>query len=296
MSKKALGRGLNALIPNIKKSSERVSSKDRASAGIGINEIELEKIIPNPSQPRIKFKEEDLRNLGASIKSKGIIQPLVVRPRGEKYEIIAGERRYLAAKRLKLKRVPIIIRKSDDEESMELALIENIQRSDLNPIEEARAYETLMEKYSLTQVAVGEKVGKSREAIANILRLLKLPSDVQKFVLDEMISMGHARALLSLQHEQQQRDMAGRVIAQKLSVRDVEKLVALKQSDNKKVKKVKKQFSQRLSPYVQSMAEKIQEKIGTKVTIKENLKKGSGKIEVEYYSHDDLDRIFHLIG
>ena len=296
MAKKALGKGLSALIPESNKYLQPLPSAKNILSEKGVLDIPLDKIEHNPYQPRTEFHEDKLKDLVSSIKQKGIIQPLVVRKKGDKYEIVVGERRFLAAKKLKLQTIPAILRKVDDEESLELAIIENIQRSNLNPIEEARAYEQLMSKYSLTQEAVAEKVGKSRESVANMLRLLKLSVEIQKFVLDEKISMGHARALLSLKTSDKQRDFARRIIAQHLSVRDVEKLISLQLVSKSGHIKVKKKSAPSLSPYVQSMSEKIQEKIGTKVTIKESSRQGFGKIEIEYYSHDDLDRIFHLLG
>lgn len=295
MTKKALGKGLSALIPE-NKNIMSLSSQKAASPDKGILEIPLSKIERNPNQPRTEFHEDKLADLISSIQEKGIIQPLVVRQKGDKYEIVVGERRFLAAKKLKLSVIPAIIRKADDEESLELAIIENIQRSNLNPIEEARAYEQLMSKYTLTQEAVAGKVGKSRESVANMLRLLKLSNEIQRFVLDEKISMGHARALLSLEHADKQRDIARRIIAQRLSVRDVEKLVSQANGPKLKTSKIKIKSKVMSSPYIQAMSEKIQEKTGTKVTIKESSKPGFGKIEIEYYSQDDLDRIFHLLG
>ena len=204
MAKKALGRGLSALIPDIKSRGASLMKGKEDAHRSDILEIEVKKIVRNPLQPRTQFDEKEIDEMCASIKEKGIIQPILVRPKKTGYEIIAGERRFLSAKKLRLEKVPVIVKDINDEESLELAIIENIQRSDLNAIEEARAYEMLMSKYSLTQDAVGKKVGKSRESVANSLRLLKLPDDVQSFVLRGKISMGHARALLSLTSFDQQ--------------------------------------------------------------------------------------------
>lgn len=294
MTKKALGRGLNSLIPDIKKDAVEKKTDAAHISRKDILEIPIDKITSNPFQPRTKFDDAKISELAASIKAQGVIQPLIVRQQKDGYELIAGERRLLACRRLQLSFVPVIVREASDEDSLELALIENIQRDDLNSIDEAKAYEMLMEKHSLTQDAVADKVGKSRAAVANTLRLLKLPDEVQQYLLQGKLSMGQAKPLLSLNDPESQKVMAIRIIAQNLSAREVEHLISLKTGEKHHAKKLPKKRNVSASPYVQSMADKLQEKLATKVTITENSKKGTGKIEIEYYSHDDLDRIFHV--
>ncbi len=301
MSRKGLGRGLSALIPEkkIKKTKDIENIETQKSIkDTGLTEIELSKIKPNPYQPRIEFIDEEIDELSKSIKEKGVLQPVIVRKREDFFELVVGERRYLAAKRAGLKKIPAIIKDLNDLESLEIAIIENIQRSNLTPIEEAKAYKRLMEEFNLTQQAVSEKVGKSRVAVANTLRLLNLPDDIKDFLNQGLLTMGHARALLSLDNPEKQRELANRIIAQSLSVRETERLVSLrleKTTSLKKKKKSKSNLKTTASPYLQSMAEKIQEILATKVVIYESKKEGSGKIEIHFYSHEDLDRILaHL--
>ena len=303
MAKKGLGRGLSALIPDKKKEITNTnktgfSIKDEAieTKEDNILEIDISKIKANPFQPRIEFLEDELEELANSIKEKGILQPVVVRKKGDFYELVVGERRLKAAKKAGLKKIPAIIKSYSDKESLEVAIIENIQRSNLSPIEEAKAFKRLMSEFNLTQQEVSEKVGKSRVFVANTVRLLNLPEDIQQLVTKGVISMGHARALLSLDSEKKQMELANRIVFQGLSVRETENIVSNMSSKIKKSQKIKKKKSNTTdSPYLNAMAEKLQEILGTKVVISENSSKQIGKIEIHFYSHDDLDRILDII-
>ena len=247
---------------------------------------------PNREQPRKNFDEDALQELADSIKQFGLLQPILVQDRKDHYEIIAGERRWRAAKLAGLKEVPVIIRNLTEQEIVEISLIENIQRENLNPIEEAQAYKKLLTEFNLKQDEVAERVSKSRTAVTNSMRLLKLCDEVQQMVIDEMISTGHARALLAIEDEEQQYTIAQRIFDEKMSVRDVEKLV--RNINKPKVEKVKAEKNKNLEYIYQNTAEKIKESLGTKVSIsaKEN---GSGKIEIEFFSHEDFDRLIELI-
>ena len=250
-----------------------------------INEVE-----PNRNQPRQKFDEEALQELAESIRQFGVLQPLIVQKRKDYYEIIAGERRWRAAKKAGLKEVPVVIKNFSEQEAMEVALIENIQRENLNPIEEALAYQKLIKDYKLKQDEVAEKVSKSRVAVTNSLRLLKLDERVQKMVIDDMISGGHARALLAVSNGDTQYTLAMKAFDEKLSVREVEKLIKnIGSEETKKPKdKPKDDFVYR------DIESKLKEIIGTKVVI-HNKNNNKGKIEIEYYSQDDFERIIELI-
>ena len=279
--KNVLGKGLDSLIP------ENIKVEKNESAGkeflIRISDIE-----PNKEQPRKKFDEDALNELAESIKQYGIIQPIVVtKPKNGFYEIIAGERRWRAAKLAGLKEVPVIIKDYSDIEIVEIALIENIQRENLNPIEEAIAYKRLLTEFNLKQDEVAERVSKSRVAITNSMRLLNLDERVQEILINEMISMGHARALLGIEDGDEQYNLAMRVFDEKLSVRDIEKIVKAK-NNKKKVEKPKEK-----EVLYQDLEEKLKSIFGTKVTI--NNKGNKGKIEIEYYSKEDLERIYDLI-
>lgn len=285
MAKVSLGRGLGALI-----SDKKSASKEKNENSV---EIEIKRIEVNRYQPRHEFDADSIKELASSIKEKGIIQPLLVREIGEdKYELIAGERRYRASKSIGLKKVPVVIRNVSDEDSLELALIENIQRENLSPIEEALGYQRLTKEFKLTQEEISEKVGKKRATISNTLRLLSLNGEIQNLIQTKQISMGHARAILALPSEKQQRDFAMRVIAEGLSVRDIERLVteALEpsSSNKKKVKRSKK------DAHVADIEDKLQKVFGTQVAIRNKGK--SGKIEIYYYSMDDFDRIMESLG
>lgn len=296
--KMGLGRGLNTLIPNTpmeKESSKKVSKDEKL---IEVKEekeydtmIPINKIEPNPDQPRNQFDEDSLQELADSIKQYGILQPLLVKKRNDFYEIIAGERRWRAAKLAEVKEVPVIIREFTDDEIVEIALIENIQRENLNSIEEAMAYKKLMEDFNLKQDEVATKVSKSRATITNSLRLLKLDERVQNLLQEEMISTGHARALLGIKDGDQQYEIAMKVFDEKLSVRDIEKLV----KELSKPKKEKPKENEDLHQFLYTdLEETMKHVLGSKVSIK-NKKDNKGKIEIEYYSRDELERIVDMI-
>ena len=296
-----LGRGLNTLIPKApivdeedveqvkKKVSRSSKSKKKAEPEKELT-LPIDKIEPNPDQPRNQFDEDTLQELSDSIKQYGMLQPILVTPKDDFYEIIAGERRWRAAKLAGLNEVPVMIRKYNENEVVEIALIENIQRDNLNPIEEAMAYKRLMEEFQLKQDEVAGKVSKSRAAITNSLRLLKLDPRVQKMLEEEMISTGHARALLAITNKDQQYEIAQKVFDEKLSVRDIEKLV----KDLKKIKKNKKEEKDVHDILYTQLEESMKQVLGSKVTIK-NKKNNKGKIEIEYYSQDELERIVDMI-
>lgn len=290
MAKRGLGKGLDSLIPsNVMESTKsQTSSKEKSEEGAVIVKISM--VEPNREQPRKNFDEDSLQELADSIKQFGLLQPILVQDKKSYYEIIAGERRWRAAKIAGLKEVPVIIRNLTDQEVMEISLIENIQREDLNPIEEAQAYKRLLTEFHLKQDEVAERVSKSRTAVTNSMRLLKLCDPVQKMVVDGMISTGHARALLAIEDPEQQYLIAQKVFDEKLSVREVEKLV---KNLNKPPKPAKIENST-LNIIYQDISEKLKQSLGTKVSIqaKEN---GSGKIEIEFYNHEDLDRLLEQI-
>ncbi len=290
-AKKArIGKGLDALIPSggvnktVEKKPEKVESKD------GVVNVKISKVEPNREQPRKNFDEDALQELAESIKQFGVLQPILVQEREDYYEIIAGERRWRAANIAGLKEVPVIIRNLTEQEIVEIALIENIQREDLNPIEEAQAYKRLLTEFNLKQDEVAERVSKSRTAVTNSMRLLKLSDDVQQMVIDEMITTGHARALLAIEDPEQQYILAQKVFDEKLSVRDIEKLV----KNLGKTKVQKKSKEKQLGAIYQEIEETLKGKLSTKVSIvaKEN---GAGKIEVEFFSHEELDRLIDII-
>ncbi|MBQ2184918.1 MAG: ParB/RepB/Spo0J family partition protein [Lachnospiraceae bacterium] len=277
-------RGLDLLINA--NDEEAVNEKYKNS----IVQMNISKVEPNRNQPRKNFNEDALNELADSIKEHGIIEPLIVQDRKTYYEIIAGERRWRAANIAGLKEVPVIIKDLTELEIVELALIENIQREDLNPIEEAQAYKRLIDEFHLKQDEVADKVSKSRTAITNTMRLLKLCPEVQRMLVDEMISAGHARALLAIENAQIQTDLAQQAFDQKMSVREVEKLVRNIGKEKKEKDKTKTQVSDAYKNYENV----LKDKLGTKVNIslKDN---GSGKIEIEFYSSDDFERIFDCI-
>jgi ParB family chromosome partitioning protein len=287
--KNALGKGLNVLIPEA--SSQPVRRRTRKEDTIQGNHftVNINKIEPNQNQPRKNFEQQGLQELADSIKQFGVIQPLVVQKKENYYEIIAGERRWRAAKIAGLKEVPVIVKELSANEILEISLIENIQRENLNPIEEARAYKALIEDFELKQEEIAEKVSKSRSAITNALRLLKLNEQVQEMLIKGQISMGHARALLSISDEQVQISIAQRVIEEGLSVRNIEKIV--KELANTKEKKKE---NDRYKYLYKDLENDLKEKLGNKVSIK-NKKNNKGKIEIEYYSQDDLERIIDLL-
>ena len=254
--------------------------------------VKLTKVEPSREQPRKQFDADALQELAESIKQFGVLQPLLVQKKEDYYEIIAGERRWRASKLAGLKEVPVIVKEFTEQEAVEISLIENIQREDLNPIEEAMAYKRLMEEFHLKQDAIAERVSKSRTAVTNSMRLLKLDDRVQQMLIDEMITMGHARALLGFKNGDDQYETALKVFDEKLSVRDIEKLVkSATKDEKKKVKEVDEQYN----IICQEASRKMSESMGTKVNINQKNKGSKGKIEIEFYSQDELDRIMNLI-
>ena len=290
---KGLGKGIDSLISN----AYAVETKKKDSAAADKKEpettVKLRLVEPASSQPRQKFDEDALLELSESIKQFGVLQPLLVTERKDYYEIIAGERRWRAAKMAGLKEVPVIIKKLTEQEIMEISLIENIQRENLNPIEEALAYKKLINEFNLKQDEVAERVSKSRTAVTNAMRLLKLNDKVQQMVIDEMLTTGHARALLAIEDENMQHTVAQQIFDEKLSVRDTEKLVKNIQN-GKKAAKEKEVLDPKLKVIYDDLAEQMKKILGTKVLINAKDEK-SGKIEIEYYSQDELDRIIDLI-
>jgi len=258
-------------------------------------EIDTDQIEPNNLQPRTFFNEEKLEELAQSIRENGIIQPLLVRNTGRgKYQLVAGERRWRAAQRAGLLRVPCIVREIPDEKMLELALIENIQRQELNPIEEAQAYKRLIETLSLTQEMVAQRVGRDRSFITNYLRLLRLPEDIQRMVEEEKITMGHARALLGIDDVEIQRKLAKRIIEQQLSVREIERLIKRVVAGEEEPEKGGGQTQNAEDANVKFAEDKLRRRLGSKVQIRVN-SNNSGKIEIEFYNQDDLNRVFELL-
>ena len=277
----ALGKGLGALIPDI----EKEDRKNFLFCGI-------EEIVPSRYQPRKDFDEGKLAELAASIKEKGIIEPLIVRKRDGGYELIVGERRWRAAQRAGIKEVPVIVREATTAEALELALIENLQREDLNPLEEAEAYKRLMEEFRYTQEELAKRIGKDRTTVANAVRLLKLPQEIKACLADEAISSGHARALLGLESPEEQKTACAEVVKRGLSVRETERLVKrlhVRRSKREEGTKPARQEDEHLG----YLEETLRRFLGTRVRIP---KKGSkGKIEIEFYSEEDLERIVEII-
>jgi ParB family chromosome partitioning protein len=281
LQKTGLGKGLSALIPLQPPESVRSTTNDNPTT-----EVDVDKINPSPFQPRRAFDETKLQELAISIRNQGIIQPLVVRPKGERFELIAGERRWRAAMKAGLNRVPVVVREASDHDALQLALIENLQREDLNPIEEATGYRRLQEEFSWSQEEVAEKVGKSRPAVANALRLLSLPSEVQQEVAAGNLPAGQARALLGLQSEAVIMTAYREVIARALSTRETEKLVR-----NLKLGRRRRRESPAVDPDLRSLVEDLPRALGTKIRVLPKARSNKGKIEIEYYSLADLERI-----
>ncbi len=293
IKKKGLGKGLDSLIPagNIA-AAPAVTTIENKEASASPLLIKLSDISPNREQPRKHFDEDALLELAESIKQFGVIQPLIVQKKEDYYTIIAGERRWRAAKLAGLKEVPVMIKELDERQTVEISLIENIQRENLNPIEEAQAYKRLLTEFNLKQDEVAERVSKSRTAVTNSIRLLKLDERVQQMVIDDMISTGHARALLAIEDNDTQWKIANQIFDQKLSVREVEKLVKLLQKEKKEPEKPK---PEKVNSFIyKDIEEKIKVVLGTKVTVNHK-SNNQGKIEIEYYSNDELDRIVDLL-
>ena len=289
---RGLGKGLDSLIP----SSTTVSSKatvekpdakvEKPDSFVDINLVE-----PNREQPRKNFDEDALQELSDSIKQYGLLQPILVQDRKSYYEIIAGERRWRASKMAGLKKVPVIIRNYTEQEIVEISLIENIQREDLNPIEEAQAYKRLLTEFNLKQDEVAERVSKSRTAVTNSMRLLKLCDEVQQMIIDNMLSTGHARAIISVEDPKEQYALAQKIFDEKMSVREVEKYI----KGMGKTAKPKKKKNESLEAIYESTEEKLKNALGTKVAITSRGEEGSGKIDIEFYSHDDFERIIEKL-
>ena len=302
--KRGLGRGLSNLIPT-DDTTEDVTTKTSKQTKTGTvtktevmkkveQTLNINRIEPNKNQPRKEFNEDALQELADSIKQFGVIEPLVVVKRKGYYELIAGERRWRAARLAGLKEVPVVIKDYDDQQIVEIALIENIQREDLNPIEEAHAYERLIQEFNLTQDEVAERVSKSRTTVTNALRLLKLTEKVQQMLIDDMLSTGHVRALITIADPQLQYETAMYIFDKKLSVRETESYV--KKLLNKKPKeKTSEKEDPELSFLYKAIENRLKESLGTKTTIKAKTK-DSGKIEIEYYSQEDLERITQLLA
>lgn len=276
----ALGKGLGALIPEI----EPEESKRLFYCGI-------EEIIPNRSQPRKYFDESKLLELADSIKEKGVLEPLIVRRVDQGYELIVGERRWRAAQKAGLKEVPVLVKEAEAREVLELSLIENLQREDLNPVEEAEAFRRLMEEFGISQGELGARVGKDRTTVANALRLLKLPTEARDLLLEKKITPGHARAILSLDSEEKQKELCGLIVRKGLSVREAETLA--KRWTKKKEKSSSSDSREELESQLSSLMNSLRQHLGTKVHITQTGKKG--RIEIEYYSFEDLGRIVEAI-
>jgi ParB family chromosome partitioning protein len=283
MNRKVLGRGLNALMGD-----EDISGKEK------FLEIDLDLIKPNAKQPRTNFTEVKLEELAQSIRINGVVQPIIVRKKGGNYEIVAGERRWRASQKAGLNKIPAIIKDIKDEKLLELALIENIQRQELNAIEEARAYKNLVETVGLTQEMIAERVGKNRTVITTFLRLLKLPDDIQNLVVEEKISAGHARAILMADNVDSQRELAKKIVTMSLSVRETEKAAKKIQKKITQIKDTKNE-NQKVDPNVKAAETKLRRHLGTQIQILPDGKGTGGKIEIEYYSETDLTRIYDLL-
>jgi len=289
VKKKGLGKGLDSLIPDNKgtktvESESQPKSEPESENNSGEQMMKINIVEPNREQPRKKFEEDGLLELADSIRQFGILQHLLVRKRKDYYEIIAGERRWRAAKIAGLKEIPVIIKDYTEQEIVEIGLIENIQRENLNPIEEAMAFKRLLEEFNLKQDEVAERVSKSRAAVTNSMRLLKLNENVQQMIIDDMITTGHARALLAIDDKEQQYILANKIFDEKLSVRETEKLI----KDIKNPKKSKEKKTVENAFIFKSFEDKMKEVIGTKVSIASK-GNGKGKIEIEYYSDSELE-------
>jgi len=296
--KKALGRGLSALLTKTYDDSSIASAALVASMGSpenvppteGLGFLEIKQIDANPLQPRLDIQEEQLEQLAESIREQGILQPIVVSKQGERYQIICGERRWRAAKLAGLEKIPAVIKEVASNRILELALVENIQREDLNPIEEALAYARLIDEQSLSQDEAAKRVGKNRSTVTNALRLLRLPREVQELISGGALTAGHARPLVALPSPEHQRVLGNRILKEQLSARQAEALVQSYLSGKRPAKRARK-----ADPYVVDLENRLEHKLGTKVHIHHN-KKNQGKIEIRYFSLDDLDRVLDALG
>ena len=287
MARKPLGRGLSALL------GDAATAPTTDAPPHSTSEIDIDLIVPNPEQPRTRFAEQALNELAQSITANGIVQPIVVRPKDGKYEIVAGERRWRASQRAGLRKIPAVVKEVSDDKLLELALIENIQRQELNPIEEAKAYRKLIDSIGLTQEQVSERVGRERSLVATSIRLLKLPDDIQKLIEEEKLSAGHGRALLMTEDGAEQRRIARKVIEDGMSVRETERAVKRvggrsQTIDSKKVTPAK-------DPNVVAAETKLMRRLGTSVKIVPKGNGKAGRLEIEYYSNEDLDRIYEML-
>lgn len=296
MAARGLGKGLDALIPSATPKAGKVDTKAKA---VTVDEnddspksiVKITKVEPNREQPRKNFDEDALNELAESIKQFGVLQPILVQDRKDYYEIIAGERRWRAAMKAGLKEVPVIIKNLTEQEIMEISLIENLQREDLNPIEEALAYKRLLTEFNLKQEEVAERVSKSRTAVTNSMRLLKLDPSIQKMLEDGELTTGHARALLAIEDNDKQVAAAKKIVSDKLSVRDVEKLV----KDFGKPAKEKKKSNDEMDVFYKDIEEKLKRSLGTKVSV--NSKgEGAGEVKIEFYNFDELDKLVSLLS
>ena len=299
-AKKGLGKGLDSLIAPKAADAKSVQAAPQEAAK-PVSEhaadavmMDINKVEPNRDQPRKKFDEDALNDLADSIKQFGVLQPLLVQERDDYYEIIAGERRWRAAKKAGIKQLPVIIKKLTEQEIMEISLIENIQREDLNPIEEALAYKRLLTEFNLKQDEVADRVSKSRTTITNSMRLLKLSEKVQQMVIDDKLTTGHVRPLISVEDEEQQIMLAEKIFDEKLSVRDAERLVKNLQTEKKAKPDERKALDPQLLAVYQDLEEQMKRILGTKVSINHKDEK-QGRLEIEYYSQDELDRIIDLL-
>ena len=292
-NKHALGKGLDSLIAN-KVGTAPLAENKKSEEKPAEVKVKIYKVVPNREQPRKNFDEDALLELAESIKQFGVLQPLLVQDRKDYYEIIAGERRWRAAKIAGLKEVPVIIKKLTEQEMVEISLIENIQRENLNPIEEALAYKRLLNEFNLKQDEVAERVSKSRTAVTNSMRLLKLNEKVQQMVIDDMLTTGHARALLGIEDQEKQYVVAQQIFDEKLSVRETEKLVKKIQKEKNLPEKKKEELDEQVALAYHDVEEKMKLILGTKVNIRAKDDK-KGKIEIEYYSMDEFNRIFEMM-
>lgn len=300
--KKGLGRGIDLLIPsgNMESHTKTVKSKAEQHENPSeenekqnvedILQVDINKIEPNRNQPRKLFDEDSIDELTDSIKQYGVLQPLVVQKKEDYYEIVAGERRWRASKKAGLKKIPVIIKQYDESEALKISLIENLQREDLNPIEEAKAYQILQEQYNLKHEEIASSVSKSRTAITNTMRLLKLNEEVQKMIIEGIISSGHGRTLLALEDQNLQYEVAIKILDHNMSVRETENYIKRIQN----IKKEEKQEGNENNEMIHFFETRMKDILGSKVQIKEK-KNNKGKIEIEYYSHDELERIIDLI-
>jgi ParB family chromosome partitioning protein len=276
LNKRGLGKGLSALIPMDDKEQENVQ------------DIKISEIKANKNQPRKKFDEEKIRELSDSIKEHGVLQPIIVRKKDGGYELVAGERRWRAAQKAGIEKIPAIIKDLSDADVMEIALIENLQREDLNPLEEAEAYKKLIDEFGMTQEELSKRVGKSRSQIANTVRLLNLDEEIKKLISEEKLTAGHARALLAIEDKKERLKIAKKISESNMSVRETEETVKIKTQEKKKNK------NQEINPVFIDITEKLQRALGTRVKVKGTEKRG--KIEIEYYSEDELERILETIA